>query len=75
MYNKNVGFCINCDNRHGCKSKTPPCLELMKGLNIKNISGKSYLLSTNMLKACKKCDFFYSCWAESEYLENIAAGL
>jgi hypothetical protein len=28
------GFCINCDNRHGCKSQTPPCIIEMMENNV-----------------------------------------
>lgn len=62
-----MGFCINCDNRHGCKSKTPPCIELMRKENVKDMCGKEYLKSVTKLELCRECDFFYSCWGETEF--------
>jgi len=36
-------FCINCDNKHGCKSGSPPCIGEMVKNNITGLSGKRYL--------------------------------
>lgn len=66
-----MGFCINCDNRHGCKSKMPPCIVLMRQNDIKDTCGKAYLRSIKELKLCKECDFFLTCWNESEYQKNL----
>jgi len=66
-----MGFCINCDNRHGCRSKTPPCIVLMRKDEIKDTCGKEYLKSKKELKLCKECVFFYSCWNDSEYQKNL----
>ena len=62
-----MAFCINCDNRHGCKSKTPPCIELMRADGVKGACGKGYLIDKKKLDLCKDCDFFYSCWNETDY--------
>lgn len=64
-----MGFCINCDNRHGCKSKTPPCIVLMRDAGVKDKCGKEYLKSVQKLDLCKDCDFFLTCWKDSEYLK------
>jgi len=61
------GFCINCDNKHGCKSKTPPCIVAMEENNITGDSGKQYLIETGKTQKCESCDFFRSCWNTEEY--------
>ena len=61
------GYCINCDNRHGCKSQAPPCVSEMKARNITGSSGKQYFIDNNKAAQCNECDFFRSCWSIEEY--------
>ncbi len=61
------GFCLNCDNRHGCKSGPPPCLAAMREKSIVNRSGKDYLTETKKILSCQACPFFRSCWSGEEY--------
>ncbi len=61
------GFCINCDNRHGCKSQTPPCVTEMMENNITEMSGKQYFVEKNKIVACRDCSFFRSCWKMEDY--------
>ena len=61
------GYCINCDNKHGCKTKNPPCIIEMAKANISGASGKSYLVKTGHTDLCRNCPFFRSCWKEEEY--------
>jgi hypothetical protein len=61
------GFCINCDNRHGCKSQTPPCITEMMENDVANMSGKHYFVAKNKTDACRDCSFFRSCWKMEEY--------
>jgi hypothetical protein len=61
------GFCINCDNRHGCKSQTPPCITEMIENNVADMSGKQYFIEKNKTGTCKDCSFFRSCWKMEEY--------
>ncbi|HOE16750.1 MAG TPA: hypothetical protein PLX02_11290 [Syntrophorhabdaceae bacterium] len=61
------GYCINCDNRHGCKSQTPPCIAAMMENNVIGVSGKQYLVEKNMAHKCRDCSFFRSCWSMEEY--------
>lgn len=68
---KQGGFCINCDNRHGCKSGTPPCLGRMALHHVKNESGKEYLTRTGNLSLCIDCPFFRSCWNSEEYDRKV----
>ncbi|HEX2967090.1 MAG TPA: hypothetical protein VHO84_14985 [Syntrophorhabdaceae bacterium] len=61
------GFCINCDNRHGCKSQTPPCVSAMMAQDITGASGKQYFIDNNKTSECRGCHFFRSCWRDEEY--------
>lgn len=60
-------FCINCDNKHGCKSGTPPCIGEMTKNSVAGQAGKDYLLKVKKIHRCKNCPFFRSCWTEEEY--------
>jgi hypothetical protein len=60
-------FCINCDNKHGCKSGTPPCIGEMMKNTIIGVSGKKYLTDLKRIYRCKSCPFFRSCWTMEEY--------
>ncbi|OPY82241.1 MAG: hypothetical protein A4E65_00889 [Syntrophorhabdus sp. PtaU1.Bin153] len=67
MSKPKTGYCINCDNRHGCKSKTPPCITEMIENCVRNTSGKRYLIELNKIDKCRDCPFFRSCWKAEEY--------
>jgi hypothetical protein len=60
-------FCINCDNKHGCKSGTPPCIGEMMKNSVTGQSGKDYFTKTNKLHRCQGCAFLRSCWTEEEF--------
>jgi hypothetical protein len=62
-----TGYCINCDNKHGCKTRTPPCLMEMAAHGVVNESGKEYLTRKGGVVSCEKCPFFRSCWSDEEY--------
>jgi hypothetical protein len=62
-----TGYCINCDNKHGCKSKTPPCIVEMTEENVAGMSGKQYLIKRGKTGNCKDCPFFRSCWNSEDY--------
>jgi hypothetical protein len=64
---KKTGFCINCDNKHGCKSGAPPCIVEMSRNNISRMSGKLYLINERRAEKCRECSFFRSCWNAEEY--------
>ncbi|MBP7526640.1 MAG: hypothetical protein KA801_01865 [Syntrophorhabdaceae bacterium] len=66
-----TGYCIGCDNRHGCKSKTPPCIDEMTAHNVSADSGKQYLRERNLLDLCGGCPFLRSCWTMEEYKSCI----
>lgn len=66
-----TGYCLNCDNRHGCKSRTPPCIDVMMKHKVKKMSGKQYLIETNETDRCKDCPFLRTCWKASEYARFV----
>lgn len=68
-----AGFCIDCDNRHGCKSRTPPCLVLMAEDGTTDQSGRQYLIERKQTDNCRDCPFLRSCWTEEEYDKAIKA--
>lgn len=61
------GYCIGCENRHGCKSKTPPCITQMEENDVANMSGKQYFMDGKKTGECKDCPFFRTCWKIEEY--------
>ncbi len=64
------GYCIGCENKHGCKSRTPPCIDEMARDKVDSDSGKQYLKSKGRLYLCRDCPFLRSCWTMSEYLRQ-----
>ncbi|HOV89564.1 MAG TPA: hypothetical protein PKW07_02510 [Syntrophorhabdaceae bacterium] len=60
-------FCINCDNKHGCKSGTPPCIAEMEKDRVTGINGKQYLMKIKKIYRCEHCPFFRSCWNIEDY--------
>ncbi len=62
-----AGYCINCDNRHGCKSRTPPCVDAMGRDGVKGCLGKEYLTHKKETHLCMDCSFFRSCWSMEEF--------
>ncbi|HOJ71074.1 MAG TPA: hypothetical protein PK864_01050 [Syntrophorhabdaceae bacterium] len=72
---ENKRYCINCDNKHGCKSGTPPCVAEMKKDKITGITGKQYLIDKNKLPRCLDCSFFSSCWNIEDYKKLTNQGL
>jgi len=61
------GYCIGCENKHGCKSRTPPCIDEMAHDNVNLDSGKQYLRSKKKLYLCGECPFLRSCWKKTDY--------
>jgi hypothetical protein len=61
------GYCINCDNRHGCKSETPPCIAEMAENDVKGMAGKQYLIENRKTSKCNDCSFFRTCWKREDY--------
>ena len=61
------GYCIGCENKHGCKSRTPPCIDEMTAHNINSDSGKKYLIEQKKIHLCRDCPFLRSCWTMEGY--------
>ncbi len=66
------GYCIGCTNKHGCKSRTPPCIDEMRSRNVSSDSGKKYLIEQGRVDLCGNCPFLRSCWAMEEYKKHTA---
>ena len=64
-------FCINCDNRHGCKGGLPPCLRLERGPDEKRLRGKELMQRRGLMLRCSRCRDFKICWSQGEYEEAI----
>ncbi len=73
MAERRAQYCINCDNRHGCKSGTPPCIAEMDKDGVKGKAGKEYLLEQGRIARCGACDFFRSCWNPEEHRRMVSA--
>lgn len=69
-----TGYCINCDNRHGCKSQEPPCLAHMAEQKVKGASGRDFMVRMDKIDECKGCPFFRSCWNSEEYDRSVREG-
>ncbi len=68
-----MAYCINCDNKHGCKSGNPPCIGEMRKNGVTRTSGKRYLIETGRIARCGDCPFFRSCWDSEEYEKALRA--
>ena len=69
-----TGYCINCDNRHGCKSGMPPCLAHMAERGVKGASGREFMIGAHRINECEACPFLRSCWNSEEYDRSVRAG-
>ena len=69
-----TGYCINCDNRHGCRSDVPPCLSHMGECGAKGVSGREFMRETRRIAECEGCPFFRSCWNSEEYERSLREG-
>ncbi len=70
-----MGYCINCDNKHGCKSGIPPCIGEMTKNGVTRVSGKQYLIEAGRIERCRDCPFFRSCWDSEEYEKLVLSSL
>jgi hypothetical protein len=66
------GYCIGCTNKHGCKSRTPPCIDEMTSCNVSSDSGKQYLIDRHKVELCRDCPFLRSCWTMEEYKKVLS---
>ena len=65
-------FCINCDNRHGCKSGTPACLKLPREADEKTLRGRELMARRGLLTRCQNCNDFRICWRRGQYDAALA---
>ena len=49
-----VPFCINCDNRHGCKNGLPECLRHNREPGEEKLRGREFMKRRGMLDKCAK---------------------
>ena len=61
------GFCLNCDNRHGCKTEEPLCLKIEPRAAERFFSGKRLMVSRGVLCRCRRCGHFRQCWSTEKY--------
>ena len=60
-------FCINCDNRHGCRTEDPPCLAQDPAAGERLLPGKELMRRRGLLRLCRACGHFRQCWSEETF--------
>ena len=60
-------LCLNCDNRHGCRSARPLCLDLPRRSSERRLSGRQLMARRGMLGSCQTCELFRRCWTSEDY--------
>lgn len=65
-------LCLNCDNRHGCRTAAPPCESLERAPEEIYLSGKALMARRGLLLTCKTCGHFRRCWAAEPYQRALA---
>ena len=66
-------FCINCDNRHGCKTGLPECLRHNREPGEERLRGRELMARKGMLAKCRHCKDFGICYGPGEYAAALAA--
>ena len=51
-----------CDNRHGCLTPEPHCLELERGEDERSMGGRTLMARRGLLAQCRACGLFRRCW-------------
>jgi hypothetical protein len=64
-------LCLNCDNRHGCRSETPVCLASDWEPEEKLLSGKAFMERRGLLPKCRECSLFRQCWSHERYCRKL----
>ncbi len=64
--------CLNCDNRHGCRTPQPRCLRLTREAAELYLRGKELMRRRGLLAACARCGLFKQCWRRAEYERALA---
>ena len=65
-------FCVNCDNRHGCKTATPVCLSMEREPDETALRGRELMVKRSALSLCRRCKDFAICWPRAEYDAAVA---
>ena len=60
-------FCLNCDNRHGCKTKKPVCVGIEPSGEERFMSGQKLMARRGLLLRCRRCGHFRQCWSSDKY--------
>lgn len=63
--------CLNCDNRHGCLTPQPDCLELERGPDEMRLSGRQLMARRQLLRRCTECGLFRRCWTTETYRATL----
>ena len=69
---KRGGLCINCDNRHGCRTAAPLCASLTVKNAERWLAGKELMRQRGLLGKCRGCGHFRQCWGEEAYRRALA---
>jgi len=64
---KQGGLCINCDNRHGCRTAAPLCESLPASGDERWLGGRELMRRRGLLGKCRGCGHFRQCWGEEAY--------
>ena len=64
-------FCINCDNRHGCKTGKPACLRMEREPGEQGLRGRELMARRGLLTRCQNCKDLLRCWPRQEYQDAL----
>lgn len=64
-------LCLNCDNRHGCRSAQPTCLILRPTAAERPLSGQQLMFRRGLLGQCAACELFRRCWNSEAYRRQL----
>lgn len=67
------GLCLDCDNRHGCRSAPPPCLAIERRPEERNLTGRALIRRRGRLPECRDCAHFRRCWELEDYERALRA--
>jgi len=59
-------LCLNCDNRHGCKTPEPACLMWPRTPAEARLTGKAFMAARNAVAVCTACPLWRACYRQGE---------
>ncbi len=68
-------LCLNCDNRHGCRTGQPICLGLEPEPDERYLSGRQLMTRRGLLPRCRRCGHFRQCWSTDKYYKALRPAL